>query len=472
MSDNSRKQDLREISHLFLSSVRQKQTGNAPLPRRVPPSQRTDSAVELTPEELAQVAQGPASPSEIEPGAGTHLSVLLGSHLESRQSEVAQAYAGHLAGAGRRIGLVEVDAASLRVWICEANPACDSVENASPAPIDGRMISECLEELACDVDRWLISIGCPRVPEARDLLRQVGHFVLLSTCDSDGIVSSYRTLKGTADTLRRDPSSRLPHLALVVAGATDDVQAMAVADKISGVALQFLSWPARIEPPVLQSSGVTAHLVLNCRASQDRASTSSQWQALGDFVSKITTVAQEIRADETDCDQPGRDVRPAAAAPAVAGTPVLPTAGEDSDEVIDLPAGSNDPAAVLSAVLKGGAERWIECPVLPPMCEDARLAVSRDRVLTLLAVPGRGLSELRRIGEAYQWMQQNRVLISMAVPQLAIDAHQLPKLRLLVDHADLSADALQPLMHTGHVSVVAYRKLRWSGRTGLLLEAA
>ena len=38
--------------------------------------------------------------------------------------------------------------------------------------------------------------------------------------------------------------------------------------------------------------------------------------------------------------------------------------------------------------------------------------------------------------------------------------------------ADLSAEVLQPMLRAGHVNVTAYRKLRWSGRTGLLLEAA
>ena len=45
-------------------------------------------------------------------------------------------------------------------------------------------------------------------------------------------------------------------------------------------------------------------------------------------------------------------------------------------------------------------------------------------------------------------------------------------LRLLVDHTDLSADSLQPVLHSGHVTVQSYRKLRWGGRTGLLLDAA
>ena len=38
-----------------------------------------------------------------------------------------------------------------------------------------------------------------RAPEARSLLRDVSHWTLLTTCDHDGVVSCYRTLKGLSD---------------------------------------------------------------------------------------------------------------------------------------------------------------------------------------------------------------------------------------------------------------------------------
>ena len=106
------------------------------------------------------------------------------------------------------------------------------------------------------------------------------------------------------------------------------------------------------------------------------------------------------------------------------------------------------------------------------MCPHASLAVSRDRRLVLVAVARQGLSDLRAIGQAYRWLIENRPLIGMAVPQFAIDAHQLPQLHLLVDHADMTAEVLQPMLQSANVTVHAYRKLRWGGKTGLLLEAA
>ena len=60
----------------------------------------------------------------------------------------------------------------------------------------------------------------------------------------------------------------------------------------------------------------------------------------------------------------------------------------------------------------------------------------------------------------------------MALPQFAIDTHQSPRLRLRVDQSDVSAAALEPVLQSDHVTVHAYRKLRWGGKTGLLLDAA
>jgi hypothetical protein len=55
---------------------------------------------------------------------------------------------------------------------------------------------------------------------------------------------------------------------------------------------------------------------------------------------------------------------------------------------------------------------------------------------------------------------------------MSIDATMPPRLRLMVDHADLSAEILQPMLQSNRVTVQAYRRLRWGQKTGLLLEAA
>ena len=145
---------------------------------------------------------------------------------------------------------------------------------------------------------------------------------------------------------------------------------------------------------------------------------------------------------------------------------------EAISEVIDLPGDAADEGAVLSAILAGAKGEVIECPVRAPMCPEARLAVTRDRGLVLLAVARRGLRELRSIAQAYRWLVENRALIGMACPQLNVDGLRHPRLTLLVDHADVTAEVLAPMLESNTVNVRAYRKLRWGNKTGLLLEAA
>jgi hypothetical protein len=105
------------------------------------------------------------------------------------------------------------------------------------------------------------------------------------------------------------------------------------------------------------------------------------------------------------------------------------------DDVIDL---SGD-EAVLSAILRHRSGELVECPIVPPMCDKAKLAVARDRRIVLIGEAGHGLTDLRSIGRAYQWLVENRNLIAMAVPTVPIDAKLMPQLSLLVDRADASA---------------------------------
>jgi hypothetical protein len=143
----------------------------------------------------------------------------------------------------------------------------------------------------------------------------------------------------------------------------------------------------------------------------------------------------------------------------------------DTTEVMDLPGDDASVEAILSAVTQQAAH-WIQCPIHPPMCPSAKVCVGRDGRILILAVAGRGLRELRAIGLAYRWAAENRPLIKMALPQLIIDAAAMPNLKLFVDHADLAADILDPMLQNNHVTVQAYRKLKWGLRMGLMLEAA
>lgn len=137
-----------------------------------------------------------------------------------------------------------------------------------------------------------------------------------------------------------------------------------------------------------------------------------------------------------------------------------------SDEVIDLPAGDSVADVVLARL------DLAETAVSPPMLATAKLCVSRDGAIVLVAAASPGLEDLPTIGRAMTWATENRLLLRMALAQYRVDDSADVLLHLLVSRADVNADALRPLMSTGRVTIQAYRRLTWGGRCGLLLEAA
>jgi hypothetical protein len=588
--EQPKKRPISEISHLFLSSVRDLHAvPGVPTPRRKPPARQAPehaeavptqgAASELTPEEYARVLDAAATdaieqvPDERPPVAP--VTAVVAAHLESNTSasDRVRQYARHLAARHGRVGLIEVDASDFRLSCFDA--AGDGAGGPIPsvgqpeAPgdcYDPRQIAEALEEMNWDVRRWLLLLTNPRTLEAKTLLRQVGHWVLLSTCDHDGVVSSYRMLKGLSDASGDAGASsnppRRPKLTLALLGAADEAERARVFRKLSGVCEQFLEWTIELEPAVCRSgadaTAVVEHLALNCHPTRDKAqiATTPHWPVVADFVARakgtpadaarravhgghdpedaptdvavraaspVTAKGPRVVADvvmpvmrqaappiPVPAPAPAAPfVRPPAPTPTIqnpaaagqaevspmapnappafplpkpaafAPVPVPPAApqqflsGEgEATEILDLPSSDAPASAVLGAFLSRRDGTLVECPLRPPMCPDARLAVSRDRGVVLLAVARPGLADLRAVGRAYQWLLENRALIAMAVPQFALDATRTPRLHLLVDHADASADVLRPMLETEHVTLQAYRRLKWGGKSGLLLEAA
>jgi hypothetical protein len=512
-----------EISHLFLSSVRDVQTGGAARPVRLPPGGRPQSvedttnksgggsthgaeSIDLTAEEYAQVLAGGEMPA----GTTGHevriprVTAVIAQHLNGRAHERVKDYARHLAANGERVGLLEVDASEVRLMCFdrsiepnEGDPEAGEITEH----FDARFISESLDEMSWDLDRWLLVLPNLRTPEARSLLREVDHWALLSTTDHDGVVSCYRTLKGLGNV-------HAPRMTLALMETASETQAAKIFRKLCSVCIQFLGIELQSESAVRPTKAVAEHVVAHVRPTRDKAqlAAGAQWLVVANFLAKAKAHAaekqlrEEARAAEDEIEMPEAaqlkvsdeaevevetvmPVSPVREEPIMRNaevrhtlnTNVTPNADpidEAISEVIDLPGDAADEGAVLSAILAGAKGEVIECPVRAPMCPEARLAVTRDRGLILLAVARRGLKELRSIAQAYRWLVENRALIGMAVPQLNVDGHKHPRLTLLVDHADMTAEVLAPMLESGTVNVRAYRKLRWGNKTGLLLEAA
>ncbi|HEX4795426.1 MAG TPA: hypothetical protein VH370_16640 [Humisphaera sp.] len=506
MSDpNQPKRSLSEISHLFLSSVRERHTNGAPRPQRIPPkgnnvasgSAKQEFSIDLTPEELAQVTgAGQCPPAHIE-RPGTIVTALLSAHLNGHQNERVKEYARHLAVTEGPIGLLELDASEFRVMLFDADGEIADADEPQPFEVeDCRELADALAEMSFDVRRWLVVVPSLRTPEARALLRSVENWTLLSTCDHDGVVASYRLLKGLAEGTH-------PRLALALLDPADETEIERIYKKLAGVCEQFLNWKLQQEPPVRPAPRVSEQMVLCSRPIRDKAQIAAgpHWETVAEFlagssrradqsadiVSTETEQTEVVKETLMEESQLRADAMPKTLNPVeeAADSPVIPTsahaqvaplrladsiaADEAVAEILDL--SGIDSASILSAVLKQNSD-LIECPVRPPMCGEARLAIARDRSLVLLAVAGKGLSELRAIGQAHRWMLENRTLLGMALPQFAIDAHSQPHIRLLVDQSDIRADVLQPMLQSDHITVQAYRRLRWGAKMGMLLEAA
>ena len=485
MSDQPRQnQSLSEISHLFLSSIRDKQGAGAERPKRTPPTSRPAD------EPMEDIARDFSTPEMDALNRTTQpigpVVAVVASHLGPRQSAKARQYAAHLAASGKRVGLIEIDASEFRLSCFEqsAGTTGDTQEpTQSSAHLDPRQLTDAIEELNCDVDRWVVLVSNPRIPEARALLRDIQHWMLISTCDHDGVVACYRSLKGLAELGRR-------RLSLAVSDALCGDEADRIYRKIASVCEQFLSYPLAKGLVLGAMEGAVEHVVLSWCATKDKAQLAAgvQWPILASFLSRAATQAvasddaeptlsqAEVQfvsdADRAPTMSQADTIKPPAMAPAPQPIPMTRLPAAATSEVIDLPEGPDAHSAVLTSVLKSGSGELVECPITPPGVSDVRLAVTRDHRVLLLAAATQGLTELGSIGRAYRWLIENRALIAMALPQLSIDAHQMPALRLLVDQVDLHADVLQSILQNGAVTVQSYRKVRWGPKLGLLLEAA
>lgn len=505
MSDTNRDNNrpLSEISHLFLSSLREQAGENRAKPVRIPPGQRAAQANE--PMDLSR-ANSPLMDDSIDAGdvqeiQRKRVTAIVGPQLGSQLHESVLTFAASLSADGQRIGLLTIDASEFKLQLIDTEESGSGEETEVTEIFDSRRMSDSIMELNHDVDRWLLVLSDPRRPEARQMMRLVDDWTMLSTCDHDGIVSGYRTLKGLAE------GEKLP-LSIALVDAPSEAQAEKVFNKLSSVCRQFLDWDVDHTTLLGDVEHAQAHTILWCHAHRDKGQLANapQWRIVQEFLQlppdasadaahygdsstepavaneplSIPDIARPLQpvqpltqpadaANETK--QTMKLVQPAPQeAPMQNPIPmtyaVAPVADE-AGEVIELPEG----ASILAAVLKSGTQ-LLATPITAPMCSGATVAVDRDRGLVLVAQAGTGLSGMESIAAAVAWLDSSKQLIAMAMPQLSIDVSVPTKVQLLIDHNDRAAEGIRPLLGNSRITIRSYRKLRWAGRTGLLLDAA
>jgi len=365
------KRPLSEISHLFLSELRARQpAGSRPL--RIGPQKPVDVSVDISQEEFAAWPEPGTTASEVEPASepATSIprsreisaSVVLWSHLIDHPAQSVREYARQLAAEAKHVGLIEADGASFALTCFELNGGAAE----SPVAIDGldaRKLSETLTELAVDVDRWLISLPHARTPEAREMLRTAPHWVLMTTADHEGVVATYRALKGLSELGRH-------RISLLVLDARDDAHADAIFRKLDAVSRQFLHCGLEAGSPLRPVQNVTEHAVLNCRQAPEQSgpAPAEHWQIIRQFLTSAVAPKQQHPIQESETmklDTPQ--------------TPRMSVVDDSIPEVIELPAAEGKASAdanersILDAVVRqGGADgRWVLCPIHPPMCPEA-----------------------------------------------------------------------------------------------------
>ena len=522
------KRRLSEISHLFLSGVRERHLNGQPQPVRRPPTKREQPAptapvsIDLTEEEMDRALDGVFRPAEqrerveFDGGRTRPVTAVLAPHLEGGLLDAARQYAGHRCASGHRVGLIYVDAPGMRLFRFDPDGDGgafdeDAIQPESESGVDARRLGEALVELDADVDQWLLVLANPAAAEARVTLAAAGRWVVLSTADHDGVLGAYRSIKSLL------PAPERPPVGLALLDAASAAAADRVHQKVASACEQFLGLDLANDPPADFNANVSELAVLTCGGGDTPVTASAAlWEVLYEFVENGPAAEQEAAAEsglgvppefsvalpaeekaQTRAGRPSHDIPAAADDPwfgprlAVDPKPVAPepaapiepmpaapifsgpVAGAPqplaADTVLDLPADAS-PSAVIAAVVRASPD-LAAAPVAPPVLPGATVAVTREGRLTLLAAADAG-ADLRPIVAGLRWLSENRPLLAMAMPQFRIDGSREPQLRLYVDRANASADALRPLLRDDQVVVRTYRTLRWGGRVGLLLEAA
>jgi len=472
---------LSEISHLFLTELRQRQTNGAARPSRKPPAVSTvepsvvsnvaPPAVNNIDPPATDLSAPPIVENNIVAATERTISLLVAHHLGASASTRVLEYARQMAANTGPVALIELADEGLRITSLDAsNPDDESPAPTSAEPVSYKAISHALEEMSWDIQHWLVFLPNPRSQSAPELLSQIDQWTLLVTAADETVVGGYRALKGLLS------DSAKPSISVAVAGAEGDAQADLIHRKLDRATRQFLGVSLKNHGRVTSATDAQAHVALCCRCTA--GVTQEHWNAVIAWAvsSSAATDAEPVDSTPMDSVEP-----PAVSAvepivtesipepiPMKLTQPAPSKAPHSFDQVLDLSA-SAESAEILSAILQHHTE-WIAAPISAPAYKSAKIVIDREGCLTLLAVAN-CLDELSAISRAYAWLTENRSLLRMALPQLNIDAASMPRLSLFVDQSDVSATTLGSLLQGSHVEIKPYRRLRWAEKSGLLLAA-
>ena len=325
-------------------------------------------SVDLTPEEFAGGLQADAGGclAAADDAPPRRVSVLVAQHLGDDAGGRVRDYARHLAVEAGRVGLIELDDDGVRLVCFDASPLAGEGEGdgAGVTPLDAKRVSQAVEEMSWDVDRWLVfAPPGARSPAARDLLAAARHWVLLSTADPDGVVAAYRAIKGLSDLNK-------PTLTLAVFGAAGEDDVINASRKLSRAARQFLNFPITLEAAVTTADGVAEHVVLDCRREEQGGDAGPHWAVVTDLIAKSVAppvvVARLDDACEEDeqppqprCEQPSHVAADDCPIESVASSPHLvdrPDSEERPLNIADRPASPIQASPIQASAVQASPE--------------------------------------------------------------------------------------------------------------------
>jgi len=304
------KRPLSEISHLFLSSIRDQGQSDSSAPRpvrvppggkkpvEVPPSQRPEArpqtSIDMTPDEFARMFDLPSaatdshrSPASLmdsavkEPTRASMVAMVSSEPVGDRLYR-ARMIASNMVAHGVRMGVLLIDQGEVRAMRLEFGDVDSGVDCVEM--IDERQMSEALLELDSDIDQWLMITGDIRAAESRDAIRLADEWVVVTCGDHDGVVSGYRTLKGLSEL-----GKRRTRVAMTSRKSGEEIgyaKAEKIWAKLAGVGRQFLEWEVEFGGALESTPNVSATTVYHASARHDKAQLASgvQWRVLRNFM--------------------------------------------------------------------------------------------------------------------------------------------------------------------------------------------
>ena len=464
---------IREIGHLFLSSIREKagvEDGGAPFirkpPVRVPPAPLKLPAilggVEESPRQLHAsdlVEHGrPASTSRENESKPNRVHLVVAAECDGSR-RLVESFARYLsAGVGSGAGVGDVGL----LWVERSRVRLVAVGECAGGEMREADLASAVANLNKRAKQWVVAV----VPGRLTDLDVVGMTTarILAAGDDESVVAAYRCAKAVA------ADNRLgAHCEIVAEVMASKRTAEGVVLRLEAASRQHIAESVK-GGAIVAGSGFYDVGARMAEVAIAAAVPSGIMQLIrGEVVEDIRpqeSVGLQKQAEDKQSLIADTAPEVSHGSPRVASDSARSDSGQGVEErVIEL---SGNAVEALAADGQWGLKML---PVRVPHLAEARLAVDGMGRVALLAEVSGGAEGLERLGQAYGWVCDSRELIAMvantATAGGGATAAAQPHLYLLVK----GSSRVGAMLARSNVTVVGYRVVRWGEKRGMLLAA-